>query len=369
MSDLQIALAALGLCFIAGVVVYNTIVERRARQRAERAFGTEAPDVLLDAGAAPPPRREPTLGAMPPPVERTEPQIGRIDAVAPASRVYDDDVDVAHAPGGADSIVSPRIDTVAVILADDPVRRETLEPLLNALDAHTTPVVMEGIVEEQWRPIDATGKGSWRELRAGLQLASRSGPVSEDEIVAFNDAIASFAASVGGVSQRESPTAAAQRARDLDNFCADADIEVAVNVVGQYGATFALAKVKTLALEHGLSETGDGNLVSFARDATPAYSIRRFDREGERHDTNYTSGLTFAIDVPHVADPGAAFDEMVALAGTCATTLGGELVDDNRKPLTAAGLAAIRRSLETVFRDMEAHGIPAGSALARRLFS
>jgi hypothetical protein len=299
--------------------------------------------------------------------------MGRIEEVstprAAAPRNDDDDVDIAHAPGGADSMVSSRIDTVAVILADDPVRRETLEPLLNALEAHTTPVLMEGIVEEQWRPIDATGKGSWRELRAGLQLASRSGPVTEDEIGGFNETIASFAASVGGVSQRESPGAAAQRARDLDTFCADADIEVAVNVVGQYGATFALTKVKSLALEHGLSETADGDLVSFARDGTPAYSIRRFDRDGERHDANYTSGLTFGIDVPHVADPGAAFDEMVALANTCATTLGGELVDDNRKPLSAAGLAAIRRSLETVFRDMEAHGIPAGSALARRLFS
>jgi hypothetical protein len=32
-------------------------------------------------------------------------------------------------------------------------------------------------------------------------------------------------------------------------------------------------------------------------------------------------------------------------------------------------LAAIRRSLETVAKGMEAHGIPAGGALARRLFS
>jgi len=368
MSDLQIALGALGLCFIAGVVVYNTVVERRARQRAERAFGTQAPDVLLDAGSAPAPRREPTMGAMPSSADRSEPQLGRIEEVA-APRRDDDDVDIAHAPSGSDSVISNRIDTVAVVLADDPVRRETLEPLLNALEAHTTPVIVEGIVEEQWRPIDATGKGSWRELRAGLQLASRSGPLTEDEIAGFNETMAGFAASVGGVSQRESPAAAAQRARELDNFCADADIEVAVNVVGQYGATFALAKVKTLALEHGLSETADGDLVSFARDGTPAYSVRRFDREGERHDANYTSGLTFGIDVPHVADPGNAFDEMVTLASTCATTLGGELVDDNRKPLSAAGLAAIRRSLETAFRDMEAHGIPAGSALARRLFS
>jgi hypothetical protein len=44
-------------------------------------------------------------------------------------------------------------------------------------------------------------------------------------------------------------------------------------------------------------------------------------------------------------------------------------VDDNRRALTEQGLASIGRSLERVFHDMEAHGIPAGGALARRLFS
>ena len=44
-------------------------------------------------------------------------------------------------------------------------------------------------------------------------------------------------------------------------------------------------------------------------------------------------------------------------------------MDDERRPLGAAGFAAIGRSLEAVARRMEAHGIPAGGALARRLFS
>ncbi|APV52131.1 hypothetical protein BWI17_22155 [Betaproteobacteria bacterium GR16-43] len=355
----------LGAVFIAGVVVYNTVVERRARTKAERAFGRDHPDVLLETPAVS--RKEPTMGAVED-VARTEPTMGRLDEVKPARSDEDDDRVVAQAPGGSDCVVSARIDTVAVILADDPVTRESLEPLLNALAVHTTPIHLEGIVDEQWRPIEAVVKGSWRELRAGLQLASRSGPVTEEEIAAFNDAIAGFAASVGAVSQRESPAAAAQRARDLDRFCADVDIEVAVNVVGQFGATFALARVRSIGLEHGMSETASGELVSRDRDGTAAYTVRRFDREGERADTSYTTGLTLALDVPHVADPGSAFDEMVALAETYAQTLGGELVDDNRKPLSAAGRTAIRRSLEQVFREMESHGIPAGSELARRLF-
>ncbi len=365
MSDLQLALIALGALAVGGVVVYNTVVERRARARAERAFGAEHPDILFEEPAV---RREPTSGRMSE-EERTEPTLGRIDETPRAADADEGEALVAEAPAGAQSAVSNRIDTVAVVLADDPLTRESLDPLLDALQVHATPVNVEGIVDEQWQPIDRSPRKSWRELRAGLQLASRAGPVTEEEIATFNETIASFAGSVGAVSQRESPAAAAQRARDLDRFCADADIEVAVNVVGQYGATFALARVKAIALEHGLSETGTGDLVSYARDGTPEYSIRRFDRQGDRPDAAYTSGLTFALDLPHVVDPGAAFDAMVGLAGTCAAGLGGELVDDNRKPLTPQGLAAIRRSLEQVFRDMESHGIPAGGALARRLFS
>ena len=60
---------------------------------------------------------------------------------------------------------------------------------------------------------------------------------------------------------------------------------------------------------------------------------------------------------------------MVRVAEIFAATLGGQLVDDNRKPLTEGGLAMIRRSLEGIVHDMESHGIPAGSALARRLFT
>jgi hypothetical protein len=233
-------------------------------------------------------------------------------------------------------------------------------------------------VDEQWHPIystlpqpveDPRPKSSWRELRVGLQLASRRGPLAEDEIETFNRTVADFSAGVNAVSQRESPAAAAARALELDRFCADADIEVAVNVVGQFGATLALSRVKAIALDHGLSETGEGGLVRFARDGTVEFSVRRFGDDPKNPPASYTHGLTLALDVPQVAEGPAAFTSMVQLAQALATALGGQLVDDNRRPLSDAGLASIRRTLEKVFHEMEAHGIPAGGALARRLFA
>lgn len=360
MSQLQLLLLGLGAVFILGVVLYNMWQERRARRHAEKAFGSAIGDALFARDVGEGERREPTIGALPPGdvVEAGEAAAGLITP------------DELEAPGGPAAEISSRIDTVAVILADDPVMREQLDALLDALQNHTTPVHVEGIVDEQWHPIETSPRRSWRELRVGLQLASRSGPVTEDEIERFNQAIADFAASVNAVSQREAPAAAAARARDIDNFCAEADIEVAVNVIGRSGATFATGRVKSLAMDRGFAETASGELVHYAAGSGPPdMVIRRFDDPAGRANPAYYGGLTFALDLPQVADPPRALDRMVKLAEGFARELGGELVDDNRRPLTEAGIATIRRSLEQIEGDMEAHGIPAGSPLARRLFT
>jgi hypothetical protein len=358
MSDLQLALLAGGGVFVLAVIAFNLWQERRARGKAEKAFGERPPDALFDAPKGPGERKEPTLGAIPgtAPVE-IAPQLARPE---PAG-------DFGGSEAGAE--ISSRIDTVAVILADDPVMREQLSPLLDALAAHPTPVHVEGIVDEQWNAIDSSPRQSWRELRVGLQLASRAGPVAESEIERFNQVIADFAASVSAVSQRESPAAAAQRARELDAFCADADIEVAVNVIGQFGATLPATRVKSLALEHGLSETASGELVSFSADGAREFVIRRFDDAAHKAAAGHFGGITFALDVPQVRDPAAVFADMAQVAGAFVAHLAGQLVDDNRRPLSDAGLASIARSVEKVATDMEAQGVPAGSPLARRLFA
>lgn len=360
MSDLQLALAAAGVVIVGGVLVYNVLQERRARGKAERDFGERPPDALLDTPPAA--RREPTMGG----IDDTVPNIRApaFDETSPRMSVAPD-----LAEGAPAAEVSSRIDTVAVILADDPVMSEQLQPLLASLKGFAKPIHVEGIVDEQWYPIETSPRRSWRELRVGLQLADRRGAAAEEDIDRFNRTIADFAAAVNAVSQREAPAAAAARARELDAFCADTDIEVAINVIGQFGATFAIPRVKSLALDNGLSETASGELVRFASDGFPAFALRRFDESGAKPTSHYYTGLTFALDLPQVADAPTVLQEMVRIAEAMARALGGQLVDDNRKPLTEAGLASIRRSLEKIFHQMEAHGIPAGSALARRLFT
>ncbi len=141
------------------------------------------------------------------------------------------------------------------------------------------------------------------------------------------------------------------------------------NLVGRGGATFGLARVKGLALENGFAETGSGTFERRGANGAVAMTIRLQDGDAKRSGA-YATGLTFALDVPHVTDPvSVSSPRWASLAEAFGRELGGELVDDQRKPLAASGLAAIRRSLEPVVRSMEAHGIAAGGALARRLFA
>ena len=360
MSDLQLALLVLGAVFVAAVAGYNVFQGRRARRHAEAAFrGAHHHDALLDSATG---RRDPVLGELPA-ESREEPSLAAPDSGFP-------EADTGSPPAAASpgTRISSRVDTLALVLADEPVARAQLEPLLDALQSHATPVNVEGLVDEQWMPVEESPRDAWRELRVALQLASRAGPVTEEEIAAFNETVAGFAASINAVSQRESPAAAAARARELDRFCAEADIEVAVNLVGRMGATFAIARVKPLALEYGFAETAAETFERRAPDGGVAMSLRMHDAE-QRRDAGYVTGLSFALDVPHVADPVAVLDAMGRIAEAFAVALNGEIVDDERRPMGAVGFAAVRRSLEAVARRMEAHEIPAGGELARRLFS
>jgi len=154
MSDLQLALAAAGAVIIAGVVLFNAAQERSARRKAERDFGEPPPDALLDT---PPARREPTLGDLQPATESRP--MGRVPAPDETSPRMPAGQDLS-AEVAAAAEVSSRIDTVAVILADDPIMSEQLQPLLAAMGTFNKPVHVEGIVDEQWHPIETSPRRS-----------------------------------------------------------------------------------------------------------------------------------------------------------------------------------------------------------------
>ena len=428
-SDFQLALGGAAAAIVVGVLVYNRWQESKYKRRAERAFGTDHPDVLIDGAGAnvksansvsdhvADSRVEPAFAPSPikrdVPAERVEPHIGggglpRAAVVAPpvasmgapapvspratsyqaaSAPMADDDfddltpigeigeptfgagIDVAHTV--APPALHAEIDSMALILADESLSPNQYQPMVAHTEKLGKGVRWEGLVGGLWQGILRDTHDNFRELRAGMQLADRQGAIDQAALTAFNDLIVKFSASVNAVSQREDVSVAARRAQAIDAFCADTDIEIAVNVIGKNGGTFAVTKLRGLAESKGMLTIDSGEYVMRDDRGHLLFTLRNFDPAeppGIKRSTGYIAGITFALDVPRTPNAHRIFEQMFNLANQFADVLQGEVVDDNRRALTANGRKVIADTIVHISTEMEAKGIEPGSATALRLY-
>ena len=283
MTDLTLGLLVAGGVAVAGVLIYNRWQERSARTRAERAFASGHADVLMSDG-----RREPTLE----PIHRP-----------------------AEPPRG--SAPDARVDYIVEI---------------------ALPASAQALLAETWQPI--AQRFAHRALlfqpaadrcQAAFQLVSRAGVVPEPELIEFRSAVEHLAATLGGRVSAPGMREALQAARELDRACAEADIQVALHVVGVAPR----------------QDFGD----------PPFQAAPRAD------------GVTLTLDVPRTPEPERSYDAMARAGQALAREQGGRLVDDEGRELDERALATIRAQLVLVRRLLAGRGIEPGSPLALRLFS
>ena len=364
-SDFQLALIGIAALIIVGIVIFNFLQERRYRQRAEKAFYADHPDVLIDASdLSKPVRLEPSLGDIP-----TEPGDVVLDRIDSPDQL---------APLNTAAGIDPNIDCIGLVLADAPIAASLLAPFMARSRRLGKPVLWEQLVEGHWQRVAdkpypfGTEPADFRELRIGLQLADRRGAATREEIQYFQDLVSEVATAVSAVTQRVPVDETLARASALDMFCAENDIEIAINIIGRDGSTFAPAKVRALAESAGMTALPSEEFVYCDDTDAVVFTLRNMDPgqpAGIGRGAGYLTGLTFALDVPRVENAALQLDRVYALARQFATTLGGEVVDDNRKPLTATGAGIIKKTLGDIAAGMSEHGIAPGSPAAMRLFS
>lgn len=367
-SDFQMALVGIAVAVVVAVIVYNRWQESKYKKRAERAFSTDHPDVLFGAQGEHANRVEPQLGSMPTPRLHDDVEEGLLSPIVSAP-IFPRSADDSHGPA-----VNAEIDTVALVLADGPMLPDQFWPTMRQSRQVSNHILWEGLVGGLWQPIsensdDDTG---YREIRAGLQLASRSGAIDANTLQAFNEMMAAFAQGIGAVSQREDVAVAMRRAQSVDAFCADTDIEIAVNIIGKSGVTFATTKVRGLAESNGLVAIASGEYVLRDELNHVLFTLRNMNPEepaGIKMAGAYLTGLCFALDVPRTPQPEKTFERMMTLALRFADALQGEVVDDNRKLLTANGRKVISDTIVQIGNDMQSHAIAPGSSAALRLYS
>ncbi len=358
-SELQIALIGAGIAVVVLIVAYNKWQERKHRREAERAFKSEHRDVLLEpqvGGSATAERREPGLAEEDGPRRFNE---------APLKR---------SAPSLPD-LLDARADCVIHLEVIEPLEMQRLWQLQSEyLAGLGKPVRWFGFddTQNQWHALGPERTGACHWFCAGLQLVDRQGSIGEADFMRFTGGVQRVADAVMALPPGLPLRAETLRnAAELDRFCADVDVQIGVNVVARE-RQFEGAEVQRLAEQLGLGLAGDGSFHAVDDGGATLFTLSNLEPElfvegGMAR--LVTRGLTFVIDVPHVADGVTAFDRLMRTASDLAERLEGSVVDDNRTPFGADAAALIRAQVEQFQQRMAERGISAGGLLARRLFS
>jgi len=362
MNDLQLGLLAIGAVVVVGVLAYNKWQEMRFRHETDGHLKSGHEDVLMGghqdpSGAAAAPQRAQTASD----AERQEPTFSAPDAAAaPVTAV------------SAPPRLSEAMDHIVTVEAAEEIDgRDMLDASAVALAGFSKTVRFEGYAADaaRWEPLRAEGR--YALMRAGLQLVDRRGRVSGEDLTLFGAAVKQAAAGAGALASVPDGDEATARAKELDDFCGNVDILIAVHVVAS-AAPFAGTKVRALAEAGGLVMEDDGRFRRRDEEGRILYELSSLDATPFGPDTMRIAsvpGLTLELDVPRTPEPVRAFVQFGELARRLAQYLEGSIVDEKRAPISPAAFEQILAQIRTVERAMTERSVPPGSPEALRLFS
>lgn len=381
MNELHISLAIAGVLVIIGVYAFNRYQERKFRRQSERDFAGGDEDVLLDRAGEDAPhdeRREPSMEVSEQDFDAV-PEESILGASVPAASDFSPPKAVEKAAFVAKSGVPPTrafdeiVDYVAAIYPKEPAAATVSLEFEKKFDGFSRPLRLlgqnarTGLLE-----LVTAGSHTYDKLLIALQLVSRSGALAATELDEFCGRAQAFADALTAMVDLPDQADAMARAVTLDEFCASVDVLIGMNVVNANGDTIPATKIRAMAEAAGMKLKADGTFHFMDDAGLSLFSLSNFEppafsADNIRHLS--TRGVTLLLDVPVVANGTRVFEQMLVLARQIADSLGWMLVDDNRRPLSDAGIAKIKQQLATIYAKMDAAGIPAGMERALRLFS
>ena len=407
MSSLQLGLVIAGVLLVVGVILYNRWQERRMRRRLDvpaspvRATGDEfaervEPTLRHDRDDAVEPLAHET-GAIAttatgrqaevahdpdfrPPMDGVVrlPETDEADdvpegTVPPVTTAMRHHARAAMPAQMAAAAPDPDIETIVTL---QPARRVPAGALAAGLHARLGKAIRWYGRRERngpWQRLAADSRGEYGELAACMLLADRNGPVSQAQLEAFRKLAGDIAASLPGAYDGPSAEHEAARAEALDRLCAELDMQIGLTVRKVPPATIAGTRLRGVAEASGFRLAPTGRF-EYVQDETGVvlFTLQNMTDEAftpESLRSGSSPGVIFLLDVPRVAEPAKAFDQMKLAAKRMAHTVGGELVDDNGRPLNDAGLAAIREQVVAADAALKRCNIEPGSPRALKLFA
>jgi FtsZ-interacting cell division protein ZipA len=407
MTSLQLGLIVAGIALVVGVLIYNWLQERRVRRRIREAFRDAVPEgdrsegglrASTVRGAA---RVEPTIarGESPTadpdyrpgddePIDEGAPYEPPLDIqnrvgseVAAESAAITDEVDARELPTAeprpfpSDRSVREPDPDIECIVTLQPVRPVSAGAIASGMHARLgKPLRWFGRRDpvSPWQFIKSDTAGEFTEIVACLLLADRGGATPLPVIEAFARLAGNVASAVPAAFVPPDAAREAARAEALDRICADLDVQIGLTVLKSGPATISGTRLRGVAEAAGfrLAESGRFDWMQEETGAV-LYSLSNYRPEpftAEALRVASTPGAVFLLDVPRVADPVRAFDQMKLAAKRMAHTLDATLVDDNRRPLDDAALARTRDEVQAAVAALRGVNIEPGGARAMALF-
>ena len=344
LSDLQFALAVIGLLILISVAILN-LKYAHARRKAK------AGEVSLDDLSP----REPSFGhGFAETEDRSEPAFGDLGFSAPS------------APESFS--IDPRIDCVITLRFDEGISgAEILEEInaWNDLPATSTARWMcEGLnadvdAAEDWEALRT--EATYSELQLAIQLANRRGPIGVLELSDFCSRAQALAETLGSQIDMPSVNTMLESAKELDAMAAESDIQLSINVL--FDEPTPGANFDALMRKRGFRLSRNGRAYEFYSNGALIFTSAEINPNAP------VKQVTLLLEVPLVSHEERAFERMLGEGVEIAQAAHGRLVDDNGINLTEAAVISIRQHLDVLYANLEKGGVPAGSSTASRLFS
>lgn len=392
MSELQAALLAIGLVVVVAVYLFGWWKQRQYSRKFGAAFRQSHDDVLYQA-VQPEKSADILDGSV----------MVNVDALPDDALAGRDELplqepdtaqDVSHpgpeaqAPAAVQTVqitpaavatfnepsLSARSDFIIEMQLAEPVLATVLDGLWQRKFDFRKPVQVFGLSVRsgQWERVIAESTTLYSEFRIGLQLVDRSGVISVTKLSDFRDLVLGIAKLIYAGTAVPDIQQTHLNAQSLDALCAEVDQMVGVNLLPPGNRQLNGGKISEAAALQGMKLESDG---AFHLPGTQGQSlitlINQDSKPFQHHTLEHfsTAGVTLMLDVPRVAHPAENFDLLVRVAHALARELQVNLVDDNRVPLTEAGLERIRQQISDVEAKMCENALVPGSTQALRLFS
>ncbi len=215
----------------------------------------------------------------------------------------------------------------------------------------------------------------YSDLALAIQLVDSRGPIDETELNTF----AQVGLKLADTLHRPTKFSltfeeALARAKELQVFSEAYDVIAGINIMARE-QPFRGRAIEQAAERAGL-KLGARNIFHMKSDLSPGcrhlFSMANLFQPGDfdpqAWDRFETRGLALFMSVPCAHHPASVFVKMITAAKVLSEALGGELLDQEKKPLNDKGLAIIRSQIDMIDKRMTEYGVVPGSRAALRLF-